>query len=384
VLRVVLYCPDRHLTYDAATPERTGVGGGVTARLRLALALAEAGCDVQLVANVARHRRLGRLTLVPLDRCRTIDCDVLILNSTGGALDLSPVLELDVRARLREVWVGGEARVNGLDAVGYDVLVAPSNYVRRIAGEVWGVPAGKRFVVPNGVPEPARPLLARRRERDPFRLVYTGHPSKGLEATFGLLRRLQAEDRRYRLDVFGGPRLWGQAETPIDPPEGVVWHGLVGQKKLGAALGQASFSVNLQGLADGFGIALAEAMASGCIAVASHVGAYPELIRHGYDGFLLAGPHDGAEVLDRAARLVHGVARNPGFAAFLRRNAAASPLGWPAVARAWMGHWDRRLSGGGGEPDWGGCPECGGSRFALADGYHCSGCGFHSRDATAF
>jgi glycosyltransferase involved in cell wall biosynthesis len=387
VYRVALYCPDRHLTYDAATPERTGVGGGVTARLRLARALAEAGCRVQLVANVLRPQRLGRLALVPLDRCRGIDCDVLVLNTTGGALDLSPVLELEVRARLREVWVGGEARVQGLDAVGYDFLVAPSNYIRRIAGESWGVPAGRRLVVPNGVPEPARGLFTCRRERDPFRLVYTGHPSKGLEAAFGLLRRLRAEDRRYRLDVFGGPRLWGQAETPLEPPEGVVWHGLVGQRKLGAALARASFSVNLQGIADGFGIALAEAMAAGCIAVASRIGAYPELIRHGYDGFLLAGPHDGGEVLDRAARLIHGVAGNPGLAALLRRNAAASPLAWPVVARAWIGHWERALGRNGGspgrEPDWGSCPECGGSRFALADGYHCSGCGFYARDAVA-
>ncbi|HKV06870.1 MAG TPA: glycosyltransferase [Thermoanaerobaculia bacterium] len=380
MFQVVLYCPDRHLTYEGSTPDRVGVGGGVTARIRLAQALAGAGCRVRIVANVPRPHALGSVELVPLESCRSLSCDVLILNSTGGKLDLSPVLELDVRARLRQVWVGGEARVQGLETVGYDFVVAPSNYVRKVIGEVWGVPSARRLVIHNGVPEPAKPSWLGRVERDPFRLIYTGHPMKGLAATLELLRLLRAEDRRFRLDVFGGPRLWGQEETPFDPPEGVAWHGLVGQKTLAPALLRAGFSINLQGIADGFGIALAEAMAAGCIAAASHIGAYPELIRHGYDGFLVPGDHASPETLARVAALLIDLVKAPDFCAYLRRNASRSPLPWSVVARAWVGHWQRFFSSGeapGGEA----CPECGAERFALADGWHCPGCGRYSRGA---
>ena len=351
---VILYCPDRHLSYDGATAERVGVGGGVTARLRLARALAGQGCQVTVVANVPRrevYRKVSFLPLAEVTEARRLEADVLILNSTGGDLDLSPVLKLDLRVRLRMVWVGGEARVQGLETVGYDVLVAPSNYVRRVVVGGWGVPPERCLVIPNGVPEvpagwrswwPFRSVL--RERRDPFRMVYTGHPMKGLDAAVELLRLLRREDPRFTLHVYGGRRLWGQTDERSDFPEGVVWHGLVGQDELAAALREAGFSINLQGLADGFGIAMAEAMGAGCVVVASAIGAYPELIRHGYDGFLVEGPHDAPETLSRTARLIQDLTAEPGLTATIRRNAEAAPLPWSVVAQAWMGHWQRALA----------------------------------------
>ena len=343
---VILYCPDRHLSYDGATAERVGVGGGVTARLRLAHALAGQGCRVTVVANVPRREVYRKVSFVPLSEiaeARRLEADVLILNSTGGDLDLSPVLELDPKVRLRMVWIGGEARVRGLEAVGYDFLVAPSNYVRRVAAG-WGVLPERCLVIPNGVPERRRiwwPVWSRR--RDPFRMVYTGHPMKGLDAAVELLRLLRREDPRFTLHVYGGRRLWGQTAEPADllvgAPEGVFWHGLVGQDALAVALRKAGFSINLQGLADGFGIAMAEAMGAGCVVVASAIGAYPELIRHGHDGFLVEGPHDAPETLSRTARLILDLTAEPGLTATIRRNAEAAPLPWSVVAQMWMGHW---------------------------------------------
>jgi hypothetical protein len=119
-------------------------------------------------------------------------------------------------------------------------------------------------------------------------------------------------------------------------------------------------------------------MGAGCLVVASDIGAYPELIRHGYDGFLVAGRHDAPETLGRAARLILDLAAAPGLAATVRRNAEASPLPWSVVARAWMEQWRRSLGGEAGT--WGEpCPECGGGIYALADGYHCGACGRFSR-----
>jgi glycosyltransferase involved in cell wall biosynthesis len=217
-------------------------------------------------------------------------------------------------------------------------------------------------------------------------MVYTGHPVKGLDAAMELLRLLRREDQRFTLHVYGGRRLWGQADESTESlPEGVVWHGLVGQDALADGLRAAGFSINLQGLADGFGIAMAEAMGAGCLVVASAIGAYPELIRHGYDGFLVAGPHDAPETLRRAARLILDLTAAPDLAAAIRRNAEASPLPWSVVARAWMGQWRRALgntlANTGGRvwgPPWS-CPECGGGLYPLADGYHCGACGWFSR-----
>jgi len=77
----------------------------LTARLRLARALAAHGCDVTVVANLRHRETRNGVVYVPLAEARKLEGDVLILNSTGGAFDLSPVLGLDVQARLRMVWV---------------------------------------------------------------------------------------------------------------------------------------------------------------------------------------------------------------------------------------------------------------------------------------
>lgn len=374
--RVVLYCPDRHLRYDHATPERRGVGGGVTARVRLAAALAELGSEVTLVGNVPSGMH-GKLRLRSLDETTRLEGDLLILNSTGGKLDLSPVAALEVEAPLRLVWIGGEARVAGLDAVRWDAVVAPSNFLRRQL-DVWGIPPDKRQVIPNGVPAaPARRWPWPRPRRDPFRLVYASHPDKGIGAALALLRRLRAVDPRFTLHVYGGRALWGQPEAAPPAAEGVVWHGLVGQRELGRALERATFSLHLQGIADGFGLALAEAQAAGCIVLASRIGAYPELVRDGWDGFLFDGPHEDDATLARAAEAVLALARGPELRESIGRRAAAAPLTWGLVAKAWLDLADRL--GGGGAHDASAalppCAECGGRRFVLADGTHCGSCG---------
>lgn len=373
--RVVLYCPDRHLRYDHATPDRTGVGGGVTARVRLAAALAELGCEVTLVGNVP-NRTQGRLRLRPLDETSRLEGDLLILNSTGGALDLSPVAKLEIAAPLRFVWIGGEARVAGLDTVRWDAIVAPSNFLRRQL-DGWGIPPGKRQVIPNGVPAAARRWPWPRARRDPFRLVYASHPDKGIGAALALLRRLRAVDPRFTLHVYGGRALWGQPEAAAPAGDGVVWHGLVGQRELARALARAAFSLHLQGIADGFGLALAEAQAAGCIVVASRIGAYPELVRDGWDGLLFDGPHQDEATLARAAEAVLALARRPELRESMSRRAAAAPLSWDLVARAWLDLCDR-LGRGDRSADAAplpACPECGGARIVLADGSHCGACG---------
>ena len=52
--RVVIYCPDRHISYQAATPDKKGVGGGIVARIRLAQHLARQGHQVAVISNVPR------------------------------------------------------------------------------------------------------------------------------------------------------------------------------------------------------------------------------------------------------------------------------------------------------------------------------------------
>ena len=121
-------------------------------------------------------------------------------------------------------------------------------------------------------------------------------------------------------------------------------------------------------------------MRAGCIVLASPVGAYPEIIHHGYDGLLIPGPCTEASTQERAANWILELTRRPDYADYLRRNALAAPLDWETVARAWAGHWHWALSG---KPIASlipnACAACGGSALLLADGLHCIRCGRYQR-----
>ena len=388
-MRVTIYSPDRHVSYDGATTDKVGVGGGITARIRIARSLAMLGNDVTVVANTPRNKTFDGVHYIPLDEAKRIAGDVLVINSSGGDLDLSPLLQLELDTKVRAVWVQGIDPPKALEQVGMDYLYAPSNFIRALARDRWGVPQEKIYVTHNGVQR--RDDKSRRRSRNSerylHRLIYNSHPSKGLAAAIEVVRILRKDDPRFELHVYGGTQLWGQADKPPTDEPGVVYHGLVGQDELRDEMERAGFSMNLQARLEPFALAPAEAMAAGCIVIASPVGGYPELVRHGYNGFLVPGDHTAAETQQRAARIIADVASRPDFAASIRRNGKPWPLDWNTLARSWSGHWEWALSGAtkpseaGWSVDFPACRDCGGEFLALADGYHCVACGYHTRDA---
>jgi polysaccharide pyruvyl transferase CsaB len=342
--RVTLYSPDRSVVYDGRTPDETGVGGGITARLSLVEALASLGHDVTACLNAAAPLEHRGVRYVPLDDVRAIDCDVLIAISTGGDRSFAPLRDLPVDARLRVVWVQGVPEPDALDAVAADYVCAASNFLRAVCVERWGVPASRLVVFYNGLRDDLfRSAEEAPLERDPFALVYVGPPDKGLAAAMAVLRRLRAADVRYRLDVYGGAALWGAAEPAWADEPGVRFQGLLGQRDLIPRLFAYEYCLAPQSIEEGFGIALQEAKRAGAIVLASAVGAFTELVRDGQDGFLIDGPHDAAATHERAAGLILELAGDPARRHRVRQHALATPWSWNTAARAWTAHWDHVL-----------------------------------------
>lgn len=382
--KIILYSPDDHIQYTAETPDEEGVGGGITARVRLALALAGLGHEVTVVGHVPRPHTHGGATFLPLEtKDEKRAADVLLMISSGGQLDLASATSLPVRARLREVWLQGTLPVKGLDEIEYDVIIPASNFIRDVVRRDWNLKKGKRFVIYNGLAQPSRGDVSpgETLERDPFSLIYSSHPSKGLEAALAVSRNLREKDPRYTLHLYGGHRLWGEKEQPPADEPGVVYHGMVGQRELARAYLRASFSLHLQERREPFGISLVEAMGHGCIPLVSPVGAYRELVEDGYDGFWVEGEPASSRVHRRAAALIHTLCQSPGFSAVVRRNARSIPWTWETQARVWTSHWRHELDGEGQvmDPSRCHCPHCGGAWLLAADGYHCLGCGRYSR-----
>jgi len=378
-VQITFYCPDRHILYDGATPDRTGVGGGITVRIRIAAALARRGHAVRLICNCPSESLHDRVRYVPLDSAgKAIRCDALVMHSSGGAYDLSGLLTLGLEARVRVLMLSGPALPKGSLELAPDSCYACSNFLRPEL-ERAGVGPGKIFVTYHGVNRWNRAGLLGP-ARDPRRLIYSSHPSKGLDAAREVTRCLRRRDPRFTLHSFGGNRLWGGVDETATEEPGVVYGGLVGQRRMAAEFKRSAFSLQLQTRLEPFGITIVEAMAAGCIVVASPVGSYPELIRNGENGFLVEGDPADPDTVERTAELIWSVSRDAALMRKIRRRAYDAPMEWDTVAQVWGAHLEW-LTGGARalEAEWARCLECGASSLTLADGYHCTACGYFSR-----
>ena len=131
--QVTFYCPDRHVEYDAGrTPDQKGVGGGVTARIRLAQALARNGHDVSMICNCLRDEVHLGVHYLPLDQVREIDTDVLLLSTSGDPLSLEPLLQLKVSTKLKILLIYGIPKPKGTEKIGMDYYYPPSNFIRQV------------------------------------------------------------------------------------------------------------------------------------------------------------------------------------------------------------------------------------------------------------
>jgi glycosyltransferase involved in cell wall biosynthesis len=379
---VIIFCPDQHILFDASMPDKQGVGGGLMARVRLAQALVTLGHRVTLLAHVKKAQVHQGVSYLPLQATNELkQSDVLIMISSGGALSLESAGKLGIEARLREVWVQGTIPIQGLAQARPDFIIPASNFLHETISAEWGVEKKvKLAVIYNGAPDLNGNCFTRQPQRDSFSLAYTSHPSKGLDAAVGVLQFLRQQEPRFKLHVFGGDALWG-GQDKQRKGENVFFHGTQGQGKVLHALHSINFSMNLQRRLEPFGMVLTEAMKQGCIPIASPVGAYQELIKDHYNGFLVPGDAEATETQKMAAELILKLCKVPDYLEYVREQAQAMPWVWERQARVWMAHWDWVLQQRGEFlGDGSCCLACQGKLLLAADGLHCGDCGRYFAD----
>src|SRR5262245_22464757 len=193
--KVVLYSPDTHITYDGRTPDTTGVGGSEMSRVRLLRALAARNHDVTAMVNCPTPSVIDGVSYRHFQDVSAIECDVLIGVTAGGSLTLAPLVQIDRKSRLTLVRIGGTPKPGAMQDLAPDFLYANSNFLRRHVVQSWNFPSRKVFVCYEGLDQAAfRQTEKLRVARDPFSLVYIGHPSKGLEHSISVLRLLRSFD----------------------------------------------------------------------------------------------------------------------------------------------------------------------------------------------
>lgn len=190
----------------------------------------------------------------------------------------------DICEGSRKRGLGLRKRIHRAGFRGADGVIAISQSVKRSLTDYLGVPPDRITVIPNGIPIPA----ASARRSGSVKLIYVGRliPEKGVKNTLHALAKLPA-DLDYSFDIVGrGPDeeslrrlslcLGLEARvcflgTRLDVPE---------------LLARAHIFVHMPQWEEGFGMAVLEAMAAGCLCVCAGTGAMPELISSGTDGYL--------------------------------------------------------------------------------------------------
>lgn len=180
-------------------------------------------------------------------------------------------------------------------------------------------------------------------ERDPYRLIYTSVPERGLEH---LLRFIFPRIR----ERVPQAKLYVCSYRPLDEyrrwiQEGVFFLGALPPQNLALELARSALLLHPSNYTETSCIAAIEAQAAGTPVVASAYGALPETVRDGRTGVIVPGRVETEEFNRRFAEAVVDLLLDPqreelGRAA---RQRALSYYSWDAIAQEWLAKLARLL-----------------------------------------
>jgi glycosyltransferase involved in cell wall biosynthesis len=216
-------------------------------------------------------------------------------------------------------------------------VIAPSEHARSDILRRFGVAAATVVAVPQGVgagfrtpvaPEAVADLRARHRLGERLvACVGTVQPRKHVERVIEAFARADGVGRGWELVVAGRLRPGYRPAWLGALPAGVRWLGALPDDALPVLYAAAGLAVSASEY-EGFGLTVAEAMASGCAVVAVGTSSIPEVVG---DAGVLVPRSDPVQLAPALARLMD----EPETRAALGRRAAARAAGftWEETAR---------------------------------------------------
>ena len=333
--RVLIVCPDENVRLWSTRVAEAATGGGKSAILQLAAAWARAGHAVTVAIAAAREGVADGVAVCRLEAApREADVAIYVTGHAGHFDDpRMPVVD----AARTIFWLNGPGRPEP-PRIRVDWYVAPARFVARRAADEWGFPAGRVVVIPGEAVRARRPPGA---AKEPLTGVYASHPFKGLREAVEVLGRVRGRHPEIRLDVYGSERLWGDdkvSEPRTDLPDFVRVHGELAQPEIETRMERYGFLLYLTEWVDAFSSSTAEALAAGVVVIATAHGSNAELIRHGWNGFLVRAD-GGRPDLDQAESLLRSYLAAPEAFDLMRANARASVPSWDEQAAQWRDLW---------------------------------------------
>lgn len=252
---VVLFSGPSWERWSFKSVDEGGIGGSETWVVWLARALDKLGYRVRVFADtpepVMQDGNIGYMHYTLYNSYIEQNwIDYFISSRTTDPLDF-PVRAGKIFVQIHDIWLMSAREKTCLDKVTkYCVL---SDWHRKFAGDYHKIPDSKMQVMVHGL-ESSR--YEAKVERNPYKLIYSSSPDRGLDTLLYLFDFIRKEIPQAELHVFYGFHNWAAAvvqrknEWEIKKMEeiksglskpGVVYHGRVGQKEL--ALEQLSSSL---------------------------------------------------------------------------------------------------------------------------------------------
>ncbi len=337
----------------------TGLGGSESALYYVAQGLARLGHDVTVLnhcgAEAGRHDGVLYLDV----RGQSAQWRRLAMASPPDVLVLfRRMLDVTLRipSRVRVFWVhdyqgvsrdSPRGRMARALAIGWrqltgpwwhervDAVFAVSEFMARQLAWLLRVPEHKLRVMPNGID----PSLFREGQvwaRDPWRLVYTSVPERGLQTLLrDIFPAIRSELPQTELHVFSYRSL--EAFRAVAGP-GVHLRGSLPKHRLARELMASSLMTYPSNFEELGAIAVLEAMAAGVPVVTSALGVLPELVGDDERGVVVGGVPGTSEFATDYARAVVRLLREPHRLERMRlaaREFALRQRSWDAISETW-------------------------------------------------
>jgi len=333
---ITIFCPDENFKLSGGILKEIGIGGGKTAIICLANALSMMGNRVR-VCGFVEEGSVDGVEYISKERMDILKTDVLIVSSSHK-MDLSELGEQNIKAGLMFLWLHGISPIKGMEEYEWDGIICVSHFVKNHFIGISKIPKERFYVIHNGVDKRLFRPYYRLLRRDPYGIVFASHPIKGLDKVIGLVGTLRKETSlNFYLDIYGGYKLWGNDQPELNiSSEGVSFKGIIPQSQLIKRLFSYNFMINLYDIPEGFGLIYPQALRAGTISIASNVGGVSEIIRDGYNGFLISEPSETESAINDVKKIITYLIENKRFLNHIRKNAMKYDRGWDDVAKDFL------------------------------------------------
>ncbi len=354
-----------NLSFRELVTGNRGVTGSEQALLYLAQALGEAGHEVLCYVPTGAVSKTGNVTLRDSQTSwprfeEADDADIAISWLSASFLrDVGPEKLRINSVQINDWRLSTPDYQNTVDAFVY-VSKAHQAHLRTQIG--YHYQEEKAEIIPNGVD------LARfegiQEERIPHRCVYLSSPDRGLHWLLNIWPEIHLSYPDAELHVYyevdkwinmvrsapteaGLRALYVEAKRSILANHGVVFHGAMPPSKLAHELLKADlllYPCDTMGFTEGFGVAVLEAAAAGCLPVITDRDAFQEI--YGQSGAVIV-PQNGDRrwiktYLDHVLHIMNRPLERQERRAQVQE--FARQYDWKIVAKQWMDMLERRLA----------------------------------------